>query len=470
MRYTTRVGLVLGALLIAVAPLVSAGAAGTEGDVAASHGPGFSLLWVGILLLLARIAGALAERLGQPAVLGELFAGVLLGNLFLVGVPFLEGAKADIHVAWLAQVGAVILLFMSGLETNVDEMRRVGIRAFLVACVGVVVPFVLGAFVAPMFFVEMSRNGAIFLGATLTATSVGITARVFSDLKKSKTPEAKIVLGAAVIDDVLGLIILAVVSALVTAGTIGLGTVAGITLTATAFLLGAIVIGRLAAPRLGEWFSRIHSGEGMKFTLALSFCFILAWASGEIGLAAIVGAFAAGLVLDPVHFRMFRRSEHAERMREYVAHLPEEHRKGAVAHAEEEEEKHVEYLVRPVSFLLVPLFFLKTGMDVRLETLFDPSLLGVALAITLIAAFGKIVSGLAAGSVNKWVVGVGMIPRGEVGLIFAAIGKGLGVVSDEVYSVIVIMVILTTLLTPPALAWLLNRGPRGAGEASAATA
>jgi Kef-type K+ transport system membrane component KefB len=449
----SRKALILGALCLAASPV--AFAAGDEG--AASHGPGSALLWFGLLLIIAKVAASFVERLGQPPVLGELAVGVLLGNLILLGMPFFEAAKSDVHIAWLAQVGAVVLLFMSGLETNIHEMRRVGGRAFLVACVGVAVPFALGVLLGPVLFEGMSQNGAIFLGATLTATSVGITARVFGDLGKSKTPEAKIVLGAAVIDDVLGLIILAGVSALVKAGVVGFGTIATITLVAVGFLAGAIVAGRFFAPYLGHWFSRIHSGEGMKFTLATSFCFILAWAAGEAGLAAIVGGFAAGLVLDPVHFRLFRKPEHAEKLEEYAAHLPVAHREQAVAHAEGETEKHVEYLVKPVAFLLVPLFFVKTGMDVRLETLFDPKLIGVALAITAIACVGKIVSGLAAGKVDKWIVGVGMIPRGEVGLIFAAIGRGLGVVTDDVFSAIIVMVILTTLLTPLALTYLLKR-------------
>jgi Kef-type K+ transport system membrane component KefB len=294
----------------------------------------------------------------------------------------------------------------------------------------------------------------------LTATSVGITARVFRDLGKIKMPEAQIVLGAAVIDDVMGLIILAVVSALVTIGAVSVGAVSWIIAKAILFLIGAIVIGQLSAPVLGRWFSRIHTGAGMKFTLAVSFALIFSYFAGLIGLAPIVGAFAAGLVLDPVHFRFFQRPKLSEELAQQAESVGvPAHKAELLRVAEEHSEKHVEELIEPLAHLLVPIFFVVTGMSVRLETLFDPKILGVALAITVIAFIGKYAAGLAAGKVNKHIVGFGMVPRGEVGLIFATIGQSLGVISDEVFSIIVIMVILTTLLTPPILSHLLKKAP-----------
>lgn len=431
----------------------------TEGATAGAghHSYAATFFWIAILLLAARFA-SLVERFGQPSVLGELVIGVILGNLVLLGIDWFEAPKSDAIIAFLAELGVVILLFQIGLESNIQKMKEVGVRALIVATIGVIVPFVLGTFVAgPYLLPGLSFNTYLFLGAALTATSVGITARVFRDLGKLQTPEAQIVLGAAVIDDVMGLIILAVVSAIVTAGTVSLATILLITGKALGFLVGAIVLGQLLAPVLGRIFSKIHTGVGMKFTLAICFGLILAAAAQFIGLAPIIGAFAAGLVLDPMHFRYFRDPHIVSDIRECVRETDPALKASIERVIEPHAHRHVEYLIEPLGLFFVPIFFVMTGMAVKLETLFNVPILLVALGITAVAFAGKVVSGLGAGKVRKSIVGWGMVPRGEVGLIFAAIGRGLGVISDEVFSVIVIMVILTTLLTPPILTALLKR-------------
>ncbi|MBI5650233.1 MAG: cation:proton antiporter [Chloroflexi bacterium] len=418
---------------------------------------GATLLAIVVLLLAGKIS-SLVERFGQPAVLGELIAGVILGNLALVGITIFEPIKHDAMIRFLAQLGVVVLLFQVGLESNIATMIKVGVRAFLVACVGVALPFALALFVvAPFLLPGLSFNAYLFIGATLTATSVGITARVFRDLGKLQTSEAQIVLGAAVIDDVLGLIILAVVSAIVTTGTASVLDITIIVLKAFLFLAGAVVIGQLLAPRLGRFFSRIQTGIGMKFTFAISFGLFTAFLAERIGLAPIVGAFAAGLVLDAVHFSDFDDPHFAQDLREKFAHTDEKNKAALDDFIKHHSDRHIQDLLEPIGFFLAPIFFVLTGMEVNLATLFNVEILLVALAITIVAFAGKIAAGLVAGKVDKWVVGVGMIPRGEVGLIFAATGKALGVVNDQIFSMIVIVVILSTLLTPPILAYLLKR-------------
>ncbi len=443
--------------VLPVTALVAVPAAFASEGGGAAHSVAGTFLAIAVILVAAKFS-SLVERFGQPSVLGELVIGVILGNLILLGIPYLEPLKGDAIIAFLAELGVVILLFQIGLESNIQKMQKVGFRAFLVATIGVIAPFALGTWiVGPMLLPGLSFNAYLFLGAALTATSVGITARVFRDLGKLQTPEAQIVLGAAVIDDVMGLIILAVVSAIATSGSVSAATVGAITLKAIGFLVGAIVAGQLFAPRLGRWFSAIHTGVGMKFTLAIAFCLLFAALAQLIGLAPIVGAFAAGLVLDPVHFRYFKDLHIVEDMKAAVADADPKLREKVYHTLEEHSHRHVEYLIEPLGHFLVPLFFVMTGMAVKLETLFNLPVLLVALGITVAAFVGKIISGLAAGNVRKSLVGWGMVPRGEVGLIFAAIGKSVGVVSDSVYSVIVIVVILTTLLTPPILTFLLKR-------------
>ncbi len=429
-------------------------------EEAVPHGSyALAFLGIAVLLICAKLA-SLVERFGQPAVLGELVMGVVLGNLVLLGIPWFELFKHDPSLKFLAELGVVILLFQIGLESNVTKMRQVGIRAFMVAVVGVVAPFALGTYiVGPLLLPGLSSTTYLFLGAALTATSVGVTARVFKDLGRLQMREAQIVLGAAVIDDVIGLIILAVISAIATLGAVSIGAISIITGKAILFLIGSITAGHFLAPFLGKTLSKINTGVGMKFTLAISFGLVFAYLAQVIGLAPIVGAFAAGLVLDAVHFKFFRNPEVVEDVKEAVRGAGSEIKSRVQEALDRYAHRHVDDLIEPLAFFLVPLFFVITGMSVDLRTLFDLPTLLVALGITAVAFAGKIAAGLAAGGTrhSKLLVGIGMIPRGEVGLIFATIGSSLGVVPPNVFSVIVIMVIMTTLGTPPILAMLLKR-------------
>lgn len=448
------------AFIAIVVLLIGAGATAIASGTGADSGTTIlqTLLSMVILLMFARLA-SFVEKVGQPAVLGELIAGVALGNLMLLGVSVFEPIKHNQFIGFLSELGVIFLLFQVGLESNITQMKKVGLRAFLVATVGVVVPFVLGTYVVgPWLFPGIGSNAYLFLGAALTATSVGITARVFKDLQKLHTPEAQIVLGAAVIDDIMGLILLAIVSAIATVGAVSVGAVSVIFLKAVVFLLSAVLLGQFLARFLGSLLSKIHTGIGMKFTLAICFALAFSYVAGFIGLAPIVGAFAAGLILDPVHFKHFRKPKIAYELAEGSRDMIPVQQKHLSKIAEHHSQKHVEDLVEPISLFLVPIFFVMTGMQVNLQTLFNPSILLVAVGITLVAIFGKYVAGLAAGPrVDKNIVGFGMVPRGEVGLIFASIGSSLGVINQEIFSIIVIMVILTTLLTPPVLTYLLNR-------------
>jgi len=414
-------------------------------------------LWIAVILLTAKLSN-LVVRYGQPPVVGELLVGVIFGNLALVGCDFFGPIREDPVIRFLAELGVVILLFQVGLESNVKKMLEVGPRAFLVACVGVIAPFLLGTFVVgPLLLPEVAFGAHLFVGAVLTATSVGITARIFHDLDKLHTAEAQIVLGAAVIDDVLGLTLLAVVKTIAAVSQVSFFTICWITGKAILFLTTSIFLGQLLALRLGQLFSKFNPGIGMKFIMAISFGLFFAHIAGEIGLAPIVGAFAAGLVLEPVHFRHFDNPTVIYDVEASVRGASPELKKTVVNVLESLSHSHIQDLVKPVNYLLVPIFFVLTGMQVQIETLFKLPNLLLALAITAVALVGKIVSGLVARSANKAIVGWGMVPRGEVGLIFAATGRAMGVVSEEVFSLLVIVIMLTTILPSPILHFLLQR-------------
>ena len=444
---------------IVVLPLLEPAAAlASSGGEAAHHAT--LLFWIAVILLAAKF-GSLVERLGQPAVLGELLAGIVLGNLGLAGIHLADALPQEPIIAFLAELGVVVLLFQIGLESNVQQMLAVGARATAVAVVGVVVPFALGTLiVGPWLLPGLDAKAYLFIGATLTATSVGITGRVFRDLGRLQSAEARIVLGAAVIDDVLGLVILAVVSAIVTTGSLDAGGLALIVAKAILFLAGAVVLGQLAAPWFSRGFARINTGVGMKLTVALATGLVFAWLASLMDLAPIVGAFAAGLVLDDVIFRDYERPQFEAEVERALDHADTETRTRVGAAIEAHRHRHLEDLIAPIGHFLVPFFFVVTGMHVQLALLADSKALAIAVGLTAAAVGGKIVAGLVAGPVDRWLVGWGMVPRGEVGLIFAATGMALGVVSPSAFSVIVIMVVLTTLVTPPILALLIHRADR----------
>jgi Kef-type K+ transport system membrane component KefB len=376
--------------------------------------------------------------------------GVLIGNLHLVGVPGLAWMATDSTVDMFARLGVILLLFEVGLESTVHEMLRVGWSSLLVALLGVATPFALGWGVSAWLMPDAGGYTHAFIGATLTATSVGITARVLKDLGRSRSNEARIILGAAVIDDVLGLVILAVVTGVIAAAsagrTISAGEVGVTILSTTGFLVGALVLGVWLSPRFYRAAARLRA-PGVLLAVSLAFCFALSWGANVMGLAPIVGAFAAGLILEHAHYEDFvSRGEHG-----------------------------LEELVQPITSFVVPVFFFVMGMRTDLRAFAEDGVLLLAGTLTLAAIVGKQACSLGVldRGVDRLTVGFGMIPRGEVGLIFANIGLGLSVaghsvISRSTFSAVVVMVILTTMVTPGLLKWSVGRGRRQ--EASAGKA
>lgn len=389
------------------------------------------------ILVAAKLAGALAARIGQPAVLGELVAGVLLGASVLGVVPAAGPLHDLLHV--LAEFGVLLLLFEIGLETDLAAMFRTGPAALAVACVGVAAPFALATAYWTYFPVGATGGAgiaAVFVGATLTATSVGITARVLSDLGALHGTEARIIIGAAVLDDILGLVILGVVTGLASGVPLSAGGVSRILLVAVGFLVAAVVVGRRVAPRAFAWVERLRVSHALT-AFALAAMLGLAALAHRAGSAPLIGAFAAGLVLSGVNA--------------FDTILDE---------------------VRPVAALFTPIFFVSVGASVDLALLAPGrpgagTLYTVALALTVLAIAGKVVAGWAAPweRYRRLVVGVGMIPRGEVGLIFADMGRRSGILPPEIFGAVLLMVMVTTFIAPPLLTRLLGRPAPGSAPA-----
>lgn len=440
------------------------------------------LFWTTLLLILGIIGRYIAIRLKQPGVLGELIIGIIIGNCcyffgmdlafllregqsinaitakLLGGTPLIEAVHSAVSnvsdadkiidilqqrngniylmvafvVDTFSRYGIIFLLFMVGVETSFSELKSTGRASLQVACLGVLAPMVLGYLAISYFFPEYSINSAMFIAATLAATSIGITAEVLKDLKILCTKEAKIILGAAMIDDILGLIVLSIVSSIVITGKINYSSI-GFTITSTIiFFLSVIYIGPWLLKRLAGIF---HYFDPWEEKLFISFIFLMAlsWMATQLNLSSIIGAFAAGMA---IHDGFFVRSGGSDgrnslKINEFFA---------------------------PLQAILVPLFFILIGMQVKIETFLHLEVIILSFALIIVAIVGKLISGLGAlHKTDKLLVGIGMLPRGEVGLIFASIGKTIGVISDQLFASVILMIIITTLVAP---VWLKIRSAR----------
>lgn len=385
---------------------------------AAAQGVDFGQIFttLAIVLVVAKLASEACERIGIPAVLGEIVAGILIGPSALGLVEPSDALRI------LAEVGVIVLLAEVGLEMDLNELRRVGRASFIVAIIGVVVPMSSGIVAGELL--GEGLNASLFLGAALAATSVGITARVFGDLKALSSTEARIVLGAAVADDVLGLIILTVVTRVVEQGSIDAAGLAGTIGLAVGFLVVAGALGLLVLPRIVTWISTRATSPVTVGVVAAGITFGFSAAASGAKLAPIIGAFVAGTAL--------ARTEHHDRIARDFAVL---------------------------GSIFIPLFFMQIGIDTDITKFFDGHVLLVAAIMSVIAVAGKMLAAVGAFGTNtdKLVIGIGMVPRGEVGLIFASIGVSIGVFKDDLYAVVLLMVLVTTVVTPPLLRWRITR-------------
>lgn len=326
------------------------------------------------------------------------------------------------YTLFFSSLGVLLLLFMVGLEVTVDEMLNQGATSLMVAILGIIFPFVLG-YLGVHFLVpgEDHQNMAIFVGATLGATSIGITARVFKDAKAMHLKEAKLVMGAAVIDDILGLVLLAVVSAIVTTGQFDVVSLLVIIGKAIGFLAFVLLIDRFLLKKLIHFAHKIM-GESLFVLFPFALLMFFAWLADFIGLASIVGAFCAGMVLSNKLFEPYGEGEH-----------------------------DLEEIHAPLHSLFAPVFFVLMGFQVDVMAFTEINVLVIGLVLSVLAIIGKLLAGIFLKGYDKFAVGIGMVPRGEVGLIFASIGKAIGVLNSDMFAVIIIVVLITTLVTPPIL-------------------
>lgn len=390
------------------------------------------LLTLFAIFVAAQIGAEIAQRLKLPGVVGEIVAGCVIGPAAL-GLVSVEQIAAGTPLDVLAEIGVVLLLFSVGLETRLDDLKKVGRSAFLVGVLGVVVPFALGALWAHGSGFEWVKS--MFVAAAFVATSAGITARVLQELGVLDRVESRVILGAAVIDDILAMLLLGVVTSL--QGDAGIDVTGLLLVLAQAVGFVAVIgwVGTRVMRKRAHWLDRPINPLS-PLTIALAICLGLAWLSTGFGLAAIIGAFLAGMIASEMHQR-----------------------------------EELEHQMQPLLALLTPFFFVVTGAKVDLGVFASGTALWMLLVVTLIAIVSKLVGGflgaLSLGRRGATIVGVGMIPRGEVGVVIASLGLAAGVFTNQIYAVIVAMSLLTSIVTPPVLAWLLERPPGDAAPPEA---
>lgn len=428
--------------------------AGGGGEEHSYHSVLLTALYASAFLIpMVKIFEGIVLRFGMPSVLGAILMGLAIRGLDVLPIPALHFADqllGNEPFKLVADFGAILLLFSVGLESNIQEMSKVGLRAFIVACAGVAVPFVSTTFfLAPMFFPNESIITHIFLGATFVATSVGVTASILKDLGLQDTIAGKTLVAAAVIDDVIGIVILAVVAAMAQGESVGIAGTLKLSLTAFGFLIISVLLGYFTAPAVSNYFSSIHNGTGMRLSLVMGFACLYSALAYSFGLEPILGAFAAGLVLDPVHFKNYDPSPGTARLIEMLSGVHDHHLDKAEELVAESEEHEIEELITSLSHLFVPQFFLATGMQIVLAILTIKTL-AIGLVFSLVAVITKMVSGIfSPGSFKeKSIVGAGMVARGEVGLIFAATGLRLNALTEEQFAVVMVVVLATTFVTP----------------------
>jgi Kef-type K+ transport system membrane component KefB len=435
-------------------------------------GENSQLVLAGVLLslivihLASKVGGEICVRFNLPPVLGELLGGVVVGVsalrllMFPDGVSDVASTSAIIDllqvtaglnpaaassvfdrqaeaISVMSEIGVIILLFEIGLESSLTELLKVGTQAALVAIVGVTAPFAAGV-LGMIYIFHAQPIVAIFAAAALTATSIGITAKVLSQIGRLNTPEGQIIIGAAILDDILGLIVLAVVSGLGQTGTVDIGGIFYLIITSTAFLVGAILIGRALTPLLAKIVDTLQT-RGQLIVVSLIFAFTLAYIATAIHLEGILGSFAAGLVL-----------------------------------AETEKREGIISDLTPLADAIVPIFFVVVGARTDLSVLnpINPTNregLLIALFLIVVAVLGKVVTGLVVfgkPGINRLAIGVGMIPRGEVGLIFVSVGATSGILPPATQAGVVVMVIFTTFLAPPLLRLVFTDPPSAVSKLS----
>lgn len=415
-------------------------------------------LWFTLAIMMSR-GLAIVKKIGLPIVTSEILAGIVLGNLHFFGIYTFTGMENNEIVRFLAEIGAMILMFEIGLQTQLEDITSKLTSGLKIALFGTVLTFVGGYFITDLFYPQSSNGTKILLGLISAATATGISGKVFKDLKILNTVEVKTVLTASLIDEVLSILCFAVLSGVLISGKISLNQLMISATKTTGFFFLSITLGSRLTPLLTRYSIKIHAGISMKIGVLFMICTFYTWLAAELGLAPVIGAFIAGLIINPEYFKNFSQAKFLRDFKSIADHTSDENARNQIIKTVTMYEiRSLDELIKPLSNIFVPFFFTYIGLIFHLDDLLDISVILVALALISVTLLGRIISGYSEHShLNKFVIGLGMTPIGEAGLIFTITGSQLGLISDELISSIVLALVSITILAPVMLKFVVHK-------------
>lgn len=406
-------------------------------------------LWLALSILMSR-GLSIVKKIGLPVVTSEILAGVVLGHLYLFGITTFIGMNHNEIIQFLAEIGAMILMFEIGLETQIKDISSKLLSGIKIALFGTILTFSGGYYLSHFFYPDLSLKSRILIGVISAATATGISAKVFKDLKILGSNEVKLILTASLIDEVLSILCFAIVSGVLIAGNIEMETLITITAKTAIFFLLSISLGSKITPLLTRLSVKIHAGISMKIGLLFFICTLYTWLASVLGVAPVIGAFIAGLVIDSEHFKNFSQAKFLRELKQIANHTSDENTKAQILKTVHgHETRSLDELIKPLSNIFVPIFFTYIGLIFKLSDLAKPKIVLFAVSLLAVSLIGRIVSGYTEkGKFNKVLVGLGMTPIGEAGLIFAVTGNQLGIINNDIMSAVILAVVLITIVTP----------------------
>lgn len=407
-------------------------------------------LWLVIFIFLSRSL-SFVKKIGLPIVVSEIVTGIILGQLHLFGINLFTQVENNTVIQFLAELGAIILMFEIGLESQFSDLKKNFKRGIKLAIVGSIFTFAGGFSISWLLIKNSTFLLDLLMGVICAATATGISAQIFKEMSLLRTKEVKIVLVSSVLDELISIICFGVISVMLITNTVNILTLSLSLAQAMVFFLFAAIFGRFLTPQITNWSTKIHAGLNMKLGVLLIICFFFSWMAHALGLAFVVGSFVAGLILDEMYFKDFSRSNFFIRLRSLASKVQEDDlRKQLKSVIALQEGQTIKELLKPISHLFVPIFFINIGMMLDIKQLLNPNVLILTGAILSISFCGRILSGYAVREkkVNPLILGLGLTPIGEAGLIFASFGKTVGLIQDNVLSAIVSAVVIASTITP----------------------
>lgn len=458
MKVVTRVCLIILLLTIFSLKSFASSPANTNISETADFTPAI-YLWLALSILMSR-GLSIVKKIGLPVVTSEILAGIVLGHLYLFGITTFIGMNHNEIIQFLSEIGAMILMFEIGLETQIKDISNKLVSGMKIALFGTVLTFSGGYYLSEFFYPGMTTDSRILLGVITAATATGISAKVFKDLKLLATREVKLVLTASLIDEVLSILCFAIVSGVLIAGNVEIETLITITAKITVFFLLSITLGTRLTPLLTRLSVKIHAGISMKIGLLFFICTLYTWLASVLGVAPVIGAFIAGLVIDPEHFKNFSQAKFLRELKLIANRTSDENAKAQILKTVHgQETRSLDELIKPLSNIFVPIFFTYIGLIFKISDLTKPRVVLFAISLLVISLIGRIISGYSEKEkLNKLLVGLGMTPIGEAGLIFAVTGHQLGIINNDIMSAIVLAVVLITIITPTLIKISLKSG------------